>query len=333
MNRHRRLRATFAYSLIAGLIYFAGGHYTVEKGDTLSEIAVRFDTTVYDLAEANDIENPNLIYIGQKLTIPDHDSEKPAKSKTKASSNIKSEPSKRLPESKAKTHVVKQGESLAEIAARYHISVKRLRSINGLLNNRVYAGVTLRVSGKGYVVAGHQGGGTYRVKAGDTLSEIAVRFDTTVAKLKKLNKLASSTIRIGQRLKLPGKRSWVCPLDNAGYFNDWGFGRSGGRYHEGNDLFAPRHTPVRAPVTGTVERIKGKLGGLQFWLWGDDGHVYIGSHLAKFGKGGRVKAGTVIGYVGTSGNARGGRPQLHFEFHPNAGPAVNPYPTLVKFGC
>lgn len=342
MPSNRHLRAAFATLLIAGLVFFTGANYTVRKGDTLSELAVRFDTSVARLAELNRIDNPNLILIGQKLKLPGEKDGVTTKAssgkaktsdKVKASSKIKKAPSHRLPSSKAKTHLVKRGESLAEIAKRHDISVKRLKSINGLVNNRVYAGTRLRISGKGYVVKGGKGGGTYRVAGGDTLSDIALRFDTTVAKLKKLNKLHKSTIYVKQKLKLPGKRSWVCPLEGARFINDWGFHRSGGRYHEGTDLFAKKHTPVLAPVAGKVERVDGKLGGFQFWLWGDDGHVYIGSHLAKFGKGGRVKAGTVIGYVGNSGNAAGGMAHLHFEIHPNAGPSVNPYPTLVKFGC
>ena len=89
--------------------------------------------------------------------------------------------------------------------------------------------------------------------------------------------------------------------------NDWGFPRSGGRFHEGNDLFAPRGTPGRghrrrAPWSQTT----GRIGGNQVKLSGDDGVSYYYTHLDRFGASGRVDAGTVIGYVGSTGNAAGG---------------------------
>ncbi len=60
----------------------------------------------------------------------------------------------------------------------------------------------------------------------------------------------------------------------------------------------------------------------------NDGATYIGSHMDSFGAAGFVAAGTPIGTVGDSGNAIGSRPHVHFEIHPDDGPAVNPYPYL-----
>jgi murein DD-endopeptidase MepM/ murein hydrolase activator NlpD len=116
-------------------------------------------------------------------------------------------------------------------------------------------------------------------------------------------------------------------------FNDWGFPRAGGRFHEGNDLFTGRGTPVVAPVAGSVQFIVGSVGGNQFFLDGVDGVRYLGSHLDSFnGKDRKVAAGEVVGYVGTSGNAQGSSPHLHFGIYVD-GKAVNPYPTLLQFNC
>jgi murein DD-endopeptidase MepM/ murein hydrolase activator NlpD len=136
---------------------------------------------------------------------------------------------------------------------------------------------------------------------------------------------------IGRRLTLPGgAASLPCPVQGrVTLMNDWGFPRSGGRFHEGNDLFATRGAPVIAVVGGTVAQKTGPIGGKQVKLVGDDGVEYYGTHLDAFGRSGRVSAGTVIGYVGSTGNAAGGAPHLHFEVHPGGRRAVNPYPRIA----
>jgi murein DD-endopeptidase MepM/ murein hydrolase activator NlpD len=126
--------------------------------------------------------------------------------------------------------------------------------------------------------------------------------------------------------------SWGCPVQGPHAFsNDWGQPRSGGRRHQGNDILAARGTPVVANVSGTVNRHQSGMGGLSYYLRGDDGNTYYGAHLNSYAADGRVSIGTVIGTVGTTGNASGGPPHLHFEIHPGGGGAVNPYPTLSKY--
>lgn len=124
-----------------------------------------------------------------------------------------------------------------------------------------------------------------------------------------------------------------CPVGGATSFSDtWGAPRSGGRSHKGVDMFAARGTPVVASVAGVVRHRNSSLGGKSYYLAGDDGNTYYGAHLNTYGASGRVTAGTVVGTVGNTGNARFSSPHLHFEIHPNGGSAVNPTPT-VRAAC
>ena len=136
--------------------------------------------------------------------------------------------------------------------------------------------------------------------------------------------------------RLSAGSALLCPVAGPVSFTDtWLAPRSGGRRHQGVDMFARLGTPVAAPVAGVVELGSNSLGGLVFHLWGDDGTYYYGAHLSRHGAAsGAVAAGAVLGYVGTSGNAAGTPPHLHFEIHPGRRPsdppgAVNPTPAVA----
>lgn len=122
----------------------------------------------------------------------------------------------------------------------------------------------------------------------------------------------------------------VQPIEAVNFTDTWGAPRSGGRTHKGTDMFAAHGTATVAPVSGTVTHRGTSLGGLSWYVYGDDGHTYYGTHLGGYEKQGvgRVAAGDIIGYVGSSGNASASAPHLHFEYHENGGAPVNPYPLL-----
>lgn len=128
---------------------------------------------------------------------------------------------------------------------------------------------------------------------------------------------------------------FVCPVQptSAVSFTDtWGAARSGGRSHQGTDMMAAHGTATVAPVSGTVTHRGTSLGGLSWYVYGDNGDTYYGTHLQGYANEGvgRVNVGDTIGYVGSSGNATSDAPHLHFEHHPGGGSPVNPYPILAE---
>jgi peptidoglycan LD-endopeptidase LytH len=108
----------------------------------------------------------------------------------------------------------------------------------------------------------------------------------------------------------------------------FGAPRGADRTHQGQDIFAARNTPVYSATEGYVWRLgENNLGGRTVWILGAGGRVYYYAHLEKYAEnltvGDRVTTQTVIGYVGTSGNARGTPPHLHFGVYTSAG-AIDP---------
>jgi murein DD-endopeptidase MepM/ murein hydrolase activator NlpD len=111
------------------------------------------------------------------------------------------------------------------------------------------------------------------------------------------------------------------------------FGTSYAHLHQGTDIFATSGTPLLAVERGVVFSMGSDvLGGTKLWLQGASGTKYYYAHLSAFAEGmvdGKlVAAGDVVGFVGNTGNAATTPAHLHFEVHPNGGPAVNPYPLL-----
>jgi peptidoglycan LD-endopeptidase LytH len=113
----------------------------------------------------------------------------------------------------------------------------------------------------------------------------------------------------------------------------WGNARSGGRTHEGQDIFAPRGTPVRPAAEGYVVRIgENELGGNVVLILGRGSRGFYYAHLESFGPdavlGRRVASTSIIGYVGNTGNAETTPPHLHFGVYQRPGGPINPYPLL-----
>ncbi|RID83688.1 peptidoglycan endopeptidase [Peribacillus asahii] len=169
--------------------------YQVKSGDTLYNIAKVHNTTVQQLKTKNNLTS-DLIKPGQVLQINDSTSN----SNTSTTST--------------KNHVVKLGDTLTSIAARYNTSTSKLLALNPNISNpnRIYVGQSIRVSGQASATTAtvsSSSSTTYKVKSGDTLSKIARTHNTTVKALLSLNPSISNAnaIRVGQSIKLSGTAS------------------------------------------------------------------------------------------------------------------------------
>jgi len=113
----------------------------------------------------------------------------------------------------------------------------------------------------------------------------------------------------------------------------WHAARGDSRLHEGQDIFAPLDTPILSATSGYVVKIgDDNLGGHTVSVVGDGGRKYYYAHLDSYAP--RLKVGdyvtrnTVLGYVGSTGNADGTPPHLHFGVYTATGP-IDPMPLLT----
>ena len=129
-------------------------------------------------------------------------------------------------------------------------------------------------------------------------------------------------------------RGYAFPVHSgSSYSNDWGAPRQHSGTHEGTDVFAATGTPVLAVTAGRLSRVGTRsIPGNRMWLKSAQGDTFFYAHLSAFAEqarnGAEVRAGEVIGFVGSTGDAERTPPHLHFEIHPRGGDAVNPYPFL-----
>ena len=150
--------------------------YTVKRGDTLWGIAKKFGVTVSAVANANNIRNPNLIYVGEVFIIPHMTS-------TERSGYT--------------LYTVRRGDTLWGISRKFGTSINSIVALNGIKNpNLIYAGEVFKIPS-----ARSEQAVIYTIKRGDTLWGISRKFGTTVENLVKLNSVKNpNLIYVGEKL-------------------------------------------------------------------------------------------------------------------------------------
>lgn len=224
---------------------FAATTHTVKAGDWLSKIAKTYGVTVEQLKKYNSLKS-DTIYVGQKLIIS--------------------------PDTK---YVVKKGDTLSSIASRHSTTVAKIKSRNSLKSDAIYPDQVLYIptasagsnsspsSGSTSKVVKNWPSTTYTVKSGDTVTSIARKFNTTVAKIMKYNYMDSGEwLNAGQKIAINGyapREYAVTPGESAspkrvGKLVDWFLD---GKYLiKRNDVFT-----VTDVATGLQIRFK-MMGGM-----------------------------------------------------------------------
>ena len=154
-----------------------GDVYTVKRGDTLYSIARKFNTTVNELVNLNNLTSTNLS-IGQQIKLPMGEEQ-----------------------NEYEIYIVESGDSLYSIANKYNISVNDLIDYNALPTTILTVGETIKIP-KGNVINKEN---IYKVKPGDTLYRIANTYGVTINDLINANNLSSNILSIGQELIIPIK--------------------------------------------------------------------------------------------------------------------------------
>ena len=140
-----------------------------------------------------------------------------------------------------------------------------------------------------------------------------------------------SAQRMAALVNSPAPVGLPSPLPGQRLSDTWGAARSGGRRHEGIDIFAPHGTPINATTRGMVLNLgPNALGGRTVMVLGPGGQRHYYAHLERYprlSRGDWIQAGDTVGYVGDSGNAAGTPPHLHYGIYTRSG-AINPFPLL-----
>lgn len=310
--------------------------YTVQAGDTLAEIALRYGVTPALLVESNEIANPQRIHPGFVLQIP------PVEALEGSGVGGGSSPGDQI-------YMLAPGESLADVAAALAFSPADLARYNAFSSGAEFDDPQLLVlppasarvatavveQGVAQPVVTVEPGGVYVVRSGDTLAMIATAHNVSLAELRAANGLPHEIVYPGQKMIIPNVEEDVLlarspfqwPVTNRYPIQSYWWA------HKGIDMLLPIGSPVVAAAGGTVAVAGWHNYGYGYYVIVDhgDGVRTLYAHLSGFAVtvGQLVARGELIAFSGHTGNST--HPHLHFEISANRR-LVNPC-VYLDGGC
>ncbi|MEJ6079442.1 LysM peptidoglycan-binding domain-containing protein [Vibrio sp. 1-Bac 57] len=169
--------------------------HKVQRGESLSVIASQYNKSIAEIKDYNDLKTTTL-FVGQQLKLSEQ--QKPVLVVVE-----RKQSQQKNKVIKAQTHKVKRGESLSAIAQKYASTTAQLKQYNNLKSTSLLIGQKIKIPGNQQQIT-QRPDLIYRVKSGDSLSVIASQYDMSTKALKDYNQLRSSSLRVGQKIKVPG---------------------------------------------------------------------------------------------------------------------------------
>jgi len=301
--------------------------YVVQPGDSLWSISRKYGVSPNLIADINNLNNQNILNVGQKLEIP---------ATGGAEYNLKEQ------ESTIINYKVIKGDTLWSISRKFDVKMNLIISANNLTEiSNLSIGQVLKIPISNLDVAQAEGYNQesktediiYYVKKGDSLWSIARDYNVKLDTIISANHLSNiSKISVGQRLLIPQVSAARSKVINFMWpvrgriTSSYGIRTIGGRqeFHSGIDISSSLGTNIVAAEKGTVS-FSGYMRGYGniVILSHDNGYstVYAHNSVNLVKKGQYVEKGSIIAKVGRSGNATG--PHLHFEIR-SSGKPLNP---------
>lgn len=183
--------------------------YVVEEGDSLGTIAVQFGVSAVSIMEANNLQNPNNVFIGQSLLIPNYvpPSSSTDNNDTTTGGAANNSASNQQAGGEGVSHVVQPGETLSGIAQKYGVDANAIAEANNVANrNQLRVGQKLTIPGITVRQAAEALGRVHVIQSGESLTAIAQQYGISAEEIISFNNISNpDAIYVGQELIIPGQ--------------------------------------------------------------------------------------------------------------------------------